>query len=388
MKRRVISPGMARLSLAVGAGAGAWPRASEAMQLPDIIQQEGQTFRLLPREFWTLDSLGRVHVSGDQGHVWTLAPDDFVLQNDQLYVEDARFHELNAILFAGLGGGIVTIAGLLAFGNVHETDGALVPTTDTVDTDEDTNLEIPVANLVANDINVDGRSLSITAVSNGTYGTVTLNQDQTQIIYRPLANYNGADSFTYTVSDGQGRTGIGTVEVTVRAINDAPQFPDSVQISMIEDQTDTGYIPMAIDVDVNADGPDQDRLTYSIVGGEDSALFEISDDGELVFKQAPQIGDSPSQVYVVEIQAQDPHGATGKVQVSVTVSAARTNDLNDFSEEDGWKLKLLSNAAWRVTMAGDVNGDGLDDILISETANPNSDAYVVFSQKNWGSWVI
>ena len=76
-------------------GAGVWPMVAEAMQLPNIIQQEGQTFRLLPKEFWRLDPLGRVQVSGDQGNTWTLTSDDFVLQNDQLYVEDARFHEIS-----------------------------------------------------------------------------------------------------------------------------------------------------------------------------------------------------------------------------------------------------------------------------------------------------
>ena len=60
MKRRVISPGMVRPSLALGAGV--WPMVAEAMQLPNIIQQEGQTFRLLPKEFWRLDPLGRVQV--------------------------------------------------------------------------------------------------------------------------------------------------------------------------------------------------------------------------------------------------------------------------------------------------------------------------------------
>ena len=39
---------------------------------------------------------------------------------------------------------------------------------------------------------------------------------------RPPPNYNGPDSFTYTVSDGNGGTATGTVNVTVTAVNDAP----------------------------------------------------------------------------------------------------------------------------------------------------------------------
>ena len=74
------------------------------------------------------------------------------------------------------------------------------------------------------------------------------------------------------------------MEVTVQAVNDAPQFLGSVQISMIEGEIETGYTSMAIDVDANGNA-DQDHLTYSIVGGEDRG-FEISDDGKLVFIDA------------------------------------------------------------------------------------------------------
>ena len=106
----------------------------------------------------------------------------------------------------------------------------------------------------------------------------------------------------------------------------------------------------------------------------------------MVFIDAPAFSVSSDNNYVVEIQAQDPHGATDVVQVSVTVSAVRTDDLDfdRFTEEDGWKLTLLSSAAWRVTKAGGVNGDGLDDILISDRSGDNSDAYVIFGQKNLG----
>ena len=110
------------------------------------------------------------------------------------------------------------------------------------------------------------------------------------------------------------------MEVTVQAVNDAPQFLGSVQISMIEGEIETGYTPMAIDVDANGNAV-QDHLTYSIVGGEDHGLFEISDDGKLVFIDAPAFGVSSDNNYVVEIQAQDPHGATDVNSMSVTVSA-------------------------------------------------------------------
>jgi len=46
---------------------------------------------------------------------------------------------------------------------------------------------------------------------------VAINTDGT-VTYTPAANYNGADSFTYTISDGQGGTSTATVvTITVTA---------------------------------------------------------------------------------------------------------------------------------------------------------------------------
>ena len=44
----------------------------------------------------------------------------------------------------------------------------------------------------------------------------------TEVTYTPNANFHGSDSFTYVVSDGNGGTDTGTVDVTVTAVNDPP----------------------------------------------------------------------------------------------------------------------------------------------------------------------
>ena len=53
------------------------------------------------------------------------------------------------------------------------------------------------------------------------HGTAAVNPDKT-ITYTPAANYNGADSFTYTIGDGNGGTATATVNVTVTGVNDGP----------------------------------------------------------------------------------------------------------------------------------------------------------------------
>ena len=42
------------------------------------------------------------------------------------------------------------------------------------------------------------------------------------VTYLPAADYNGPDSFTYTVNDGRGGSAAGTVSITVNPVNDAP----------------------------------------------------------------------------------------------------------------------------------------------------------------------
>ena len=44
--------------------------------------------------------------------------------------------------------------------------------------------------------------------------------------YTPAANYNGADGFTYTISDGHGGAATATVSLTVRPVNDASVAQD------------------------------------------------------------------------------------------------------------------------------------------------------------------
>src|SRR5690606_13534356 len=78
--------------------------------------------------------------------------------------------------------------------------------------------------VLANDSDVENDVLSISAATDGTNGTVT--HDGTSVTYTPDADFNGSDSFTYTVSDGNGGFDTATVNVTVNPVNDNPVAAD------------------------------------------------------------------------------------------------------------------------------------------------------------------
>jgi hypothetical protein len=102
--------------------------------------------------------------------------------------------------------------------------------TDAATTAEDTAVAVAV---LANDADVDGDALAVTAVTQGANGAVTFTAGG--VTYAPAANFFGTDSFTYTVSDGHGGTATGTVSVTVNPVNDAPTLDAITNRTIAED---------------------------------------------------------------------------------------------------------------------------------------------------------
>lgn len=74
---------------------------------------------------------------------------------------------------------------------------------------------------VATSSDIDGGAPTYALASMPTNGTVVFNANGTYT-YSPALNYNGPDSFTFTVSDGAGGTDGGQVNINVTPVNDAP----------------------------------------------------------------------------------------------------------------------------------------------------------------------
>ncbi|MEW8135994.1 MAG: retention module-containing protein [Candidatus Thiodiazotropha endolucinida] len=196
-------------------------------------------------------------------------------------------------------------------------------------TDEDTPITIPV---LGNDRDPSGDPISVVEVTQGEHGGVSIDTETGNPVYTPNPNYNGSDSFTYTISDGAGGVDTATVTVAIDPVNDVPVTstisvepdgttipdPNSVDAGIYEhvipEDTSVSGLVMATDVDgdalvytqnsdpshgtavVNPDGsytytPDQDY------NGNDS--FEVLvDDGNG--------GTAISTVYIIITPVQDP----------------------------------------------------------------------------------
>ena len=119
------------------------------------------------------------------------------------------------------------------------------------------------ANLLTDDSDIDGDTLTVSGVSNATGGSVVL--DSGTITFTPDADLcgAGAGSFDYTVSDGNGGTDTGEVTVDVTCTNDAPVAVD-----------DTGNVTNAsgaTDFDVLVNDTDVEHNSLSLVSASVSA---------------------------------------------------------------------------------------------------------------------
>ena len=174
-------------------------------------------------------------------------------------------------------------------------------------TEEDTAVDIDV---LSNDTDADGDPLSVLAVTQGSNGSVSVNPDGT-LSYAPYANFNGADSFTYTVSDGFGGMDTATVSVTVNAVADAPMAADDSA------STATG-VPVDIDVLSNDTDAEGDPLTVTSITQGLGGTVSINPNGTLNY--APSAGFEGVDAFTYTIS--DGNGGTGTASVSVAVAAS------------------------------------------------------------------
>jgi hypothetical protein len=117
-----------------------------------------------------------------------------------------------------------------------------VAANDSRSTPEDTAVVVTV---LANDTDPDGNPLQVTAAGTPAHGTAAVNADGT-ITYTPAANYAGPDAFTYSISDGNGGTATGTVNVTVTPVNDPPTATADT-LTVAEDDAATAVDVLAND---------------------------------------------------------------------------------------------------------------------------------------------
>ena len=208
---------------------------------------------------------------------------------------------------------------------------------DSATTDEDTSVSI---NVLTNDSYLTSAPISVSVETNPSNGSISITDNL--VTYSPNSNFNGTDSFSYTITQGD-KTSSATVSLTINPVNDAPVIDIASTISVDENQTSV--------TTVSVSDPDDDDLTLS-VGGTDANSFNLSSDNILTFKEAPDY--EAKNAYSISLSLTD---GTETVTKSLTINITNVNDNSPVITSDATFTAAENQTAIGTVTATDADGD-------------------------------
>jgi len=200
-------------------------------------------------------------------------------------------------------------------------------------------------NVAGNDSDPNGNPLTVTAVTQPAGGSVSIVTTGAQagkaVFVTP--NVTGVLTFTYTLSDGQGGTAVGTVTVNVAAP------ANRVPLAVNDTATTTGLAPVIISVLNNDSDPDGDALTVTAVTQPAAGTVVISQVGKAVTFTPNANSSIATQSFNYTIS--DGRGGTATASVSVKVNDAPTITQADYTvARSSWTLAGTSGPSATVTL--------------------------------------
>ncbi|MEM9063562.1 MAG: calcium-binding protein, partial [Pseudomonadota bacterium] len=166
----------------------------------------------------------------------------------------------------------------------------------------------------------------------------------------------GLETFSYTVSDGQGGTSTANVSITVDLVNQPPQAVDDAATTVLD-------TPVTIDVLANDTDLESDPFDLLSVSTPDNGTAVIQN-GEILYTPTTGFFGFDGFSYTIT----DSQGNSSSADVSLTVTggvigdlsvttAALPDGLTDEQVQATWQVENLGNA--------DVSGDWIDRVFLS-----------------------
>ena len=228
-------------------------------------------------------------------------------ENDEVSVLVTPLTNVNGdvTLTLTLGDGFTTVTQTIVV-HIAKVNDAPTAKADSISYDEDADsVSIPLSSLLNNDTDPDGDTLSFVGIgTTTTIGTLeTVGDPVTSLLYKPLKDYDGTDSFTYTVSDGT-TTSTGTCTLTARAINDAPTIEYVESSYTVDEDTEITGIRVRIADEETAAG------SLLLIGNSDNGALVPADNITIVNN-----GNGTADISVLPSA-----DAYGTVNIIITVS--------------------------------------------------------------------
>ncbi|MGP4058383.1 Ig-like domain-containing protein [Mycobacterium sp. 4D054] len=267
-----------------------------------------------------------------------------------VYTPAANYNGTDSFTYI-IGDGSLTSRTATVTVTVTPVNNAPVAVGDSFGTDEDSGLS---GDVLTNDTDIDGDSLTATLVTGPAHGTLILNADGS-FEYTPHADHRGTDIFTYTVTDGTLTSSVATVSITVNQVNDTPTAVDDF-FTIDEDAVQSGTV---ITNDGDVDG---DPLTVSVVDGPARGTLLLNADGTFTYTPHADYHGTDSFTYTVTDGTLTSSVATVSIVIDpVNDSPVAGDDSFTFDEDHILTGGVLANDS-------DVDGDSLTVSLVNGPA--------------------
>ncbi len=220
---------------------------------------------------------------------------------------------------------------------------------------EDTTLNVAAAGVLTNDSDPEGDPLTAVIETGAANGAVTLNSDGS-FSYVPDANFNGADSFTYTAADAGSSSTPATVSLTVNAVNDTPV----ATAQSVSTEQDT-----QLAVTLTGTDADNDPLTFAVVTGPANGVLSGTAP-DLIYTPTPGVFGPDSFTFTASDLV------STSVEATVSITVFETNDAPVafpdayITDEDVVKIEAAPGVLFNDT---DAEGDPLTAELVTGTSN-------------------
>ncbi|MEQ8677656.1 MAG: tandem-95 repeat protein [Aggregatilineales bacterium] len=232
---------------------------------------------------------------------------------------------------------------------------------DSAVTDENQAVTIDV---LTNDSDADGDTLSVTGTTTPTNGTVIVNPDNT-LTYTPDTDFFGTDSFDYTLSDGED-TDMATVTVTVNEVI-APNNPP-----VANDDSATTDKNQVVTIDVLINDTDSDGDTLSVTGTTTptNGMVTINPDNTITYTPDNDFFGSDSFDYTIS-------DGTNSDTATVTVNVNEVIDPNTPPVANDDSATTDENQAVTIdVLINDTDADG-DTLSVTGTTTPTNGSVII-----------
>lgn len=233
------------------------------------------------------------------------------------YLPNSGFTGSDSFTYTATANGQTSAAATVTI-NVGAGNQAPVGVADSYSVDEDATLTSTIS-VLANDTDANNDTLTAALVVGPSHGTLTL-QSTGQFIYKPTANYNGSDSFTYRASDGTLTSQVTTVTLTVASVNDLP-------VARLDSYTMTSGQTLQVDaangVLVNDTDVEGDSLIAELVTPPSNGTVTLNSDGSFEYIPVATFSGQDAFSYLVDDGEGDSENATVVITVEPGDSLVR-----------------------------------------------------------------